>query len=335
MAPLAQRPLRHLSRHCSSVGRTAKAAKRPKMQRRMSAPAALQSRTTLVVPKRAVQLHKLQHMPAPRDYLRHVPRIVRAELLHLFLLAFAHSGASLTELELLAQHGALAFRVRAAHARHFGVLRLTIGSDHQRVAPALLRRTLPHALPEVRRLYTAVVDERVRVHEARARLAHLCAKPAARRSGVQVALGAVLAAVVSAVVCGGGVVDVVAAVVGAVLLGCVQLVLLQADAVVAEFLQTCASIYLAFLAHDPHTSPAITSILPGYLYLCCTVKHNPKYTRMELFVALCASMYAAALAHGLPLCCDVFLVSQLVGLVVLFHGAAEKLLSRAPAKLAL
>lgn len=62
--------------------------------------------------------------------------------------------------------------------------------------------------------------------------------------------------------------------------------------------------------------------------MCCILKHKAKYTRLELFVALFASIYTAALAYGLPTIFDLFLMSQLFSLVITVKKAWELIPSR-------
>lgn len=340
MTPIAMRPVRHLSRHCSVVDRRkAKASKRPELERRMSAPGSTQAGPRLMArPSTIVWMPKILYgRLASRDYLKHASEDSRAALLLAFVRTFAHHGAPLDVLETLAWHASGVFGVQVTLVRYAGTLSIFVGTRRRsvRIVCSLLRRSAPCGMGEVQRLYDAVVDQRVRVHEARRRLEHMCAKPAVRVPIVHVGCAAMLAGAVCWFALGGTPRDLLYAVLWTLVLGSAHLIMRRVNLLVAEVLEAYISFVLVWYAHSGarSTSPARLSILPGYLYLCCTIKHNTNYARTELFAALCASLYASALAHGLPVFFDVVLMSQVAALVSSTRQAWNLAASRSPMEL--
>ncbi|EKM61284.1 uncharacterized protein PHACADRAFT_247789, partial [Phanerochaete carnosa HHB-10118-sp] len=165
---------------------------------------------------------------------------MREDLLLLFIHAFTHYGVSLDALEDFALRASHAFDVRVTVARNASALTCFVSErvgerPYVRVASPLLRRTVPQGLSEVQRMYDAVVDQRVRVPEAGRRLAHMCTKSAMHYPVVYIGFASVLAGVMCLVLFGGSMDDILRAVVGSFVLGCVQLVLCRVSPWVAEF----------------------------------------------------------------------------------------------------
>eukprot|EP00918_Siedleckia_nematoides_P021666 GHVU01046683.1.p1 GENE.GHVU01046683.1~~GHVU01046683.1.p1 ORF type:complete len:347 (-),score=25.34 GHVU01046683.1:3-899(-) len=266
--------------------------------------------------------YKVQFVKAPKDFLMHASEQMREDLLLSFIRAFAHFGASLNALEDLILDASRMFDIKVTVVRRNDAITCLIGERtgkrrYLRIVSPVACRSYFLGLLEVRRIYTAVIEHRMRVGEGRAQLANLCAKVAVRYPLAHLLVAGVLSGLICMAVLGGSSYKALVTVIGTIALGAVYYFLRKVTLVGAELLELSITITISLLAHDSHTSPILVGVLPGYLYLCSALKRVNKYAMTEFIVALFAATYTIVLVFGLPIILDLFLMTKLLALVVL------------------
>lgn len=244
------------------------------------------------------------------------------DLLMSFIRAYSHFGASLNALEDLMLDASRAFDIKVTVVRRHGAITCLIGERagsrrYMRVVSPILPQSCFLGLLEVRRTYDAVVEHRIRVPQARAQLANLCAKTPLRYPLAHLVFGALLSGWVCLAVFGGMFSEVLSTVVGALVVGLAHYFLRQITTYTPDLMELAVTITISLLAHSTHTSYVLISVLPGYLYTCAALKRVNKFALTEYIVAIFATTYTLALAFGLPIILDLFLMTKLLTLVFL------------------
>lgn len=165
---------------------------------------------------------------------------MREDLLISFIRAYAHFGASLNSMEDLVLDASRAFGIKVTVVRRHGAITCLIGD---RIGTRRYLRVVSPILPpscflgqlEVRRTYDAVVERRMRVPQARAELANLCAKTPLRYPFAHIVFGALLSGWVCVAVFGGMFPDVLSTVMGAFVLSFAHYFLRKVTTTGADF----------------------------------------------------------------------------------------------------
>jgi uncharacterized membrane protein YjjP (DUF1212 family) len=167
---------------------------------------------------------------------------MREELLLAFVKASAHFGASSNALEELILDAARTLDVKVTVIRKAGVITCLAGDRtgsrrYIRVVNPLLRFSYFAGLLEVRRIYEAVVEKRMRVPEAQKTLAKLCARPPVRYPLAHLIMAGVISGLLCMLVFGGLYRGVLITIGVTIVLGVVQYFLRKANPFNAELLE--------------------------------------------------------------------------------------------------
>ena len=233
---------------------------RPKAKRWSSdLNASLSTGTFLQIPdQQSAYAYKVQVMKA-EDFLVHscklsslycsIPHLhsstadkMREDLLLSFICAYSHFGASLSALEDVILEASHKFDINVTVIRQKGVITCYVGERMngrryiRTVGPVILQSHFL-GLREVHKIYATVLEQKMRVGEAREQLAALCEEAHIHRPGVYLLATGVLSGLICRAFFAGSSHDVAATVVATAMLSGVHYLVHKASQLNADFLE--------------------------------------------------------------------------------------------------